>query len=99
MEHLAERYAKLKGTKVIASWLHENSITFVLESGPKLTMSTRQLEEAIAELKASKDIKTVSILSLEETGTKSAPQAASTPPATALSRRKAQDKKKGTPSE
>jgi len=102
MEHLAERYAKLKGTKVIASWLHENSITFVLESGPKLTMSTRQLEEAIAELKADKKIvATIQEIAVspEISGTKSAPQAASTPPATALSRRKAQDKKKGTPSE
>lgn len=50
MEQLAERYAELKGTAVIASNITGNSITFVLESGPKLTMSTRQLEEAIAEM-------------------------------------------------
>jgi hypothetical protein len=54
MEQLADRYAELKGTKVIpgAYWIHENSITFVLESGPKLTMSTRELEDAIAKLEA-----------------------------------------------
>lgn len=53
MEQLAERYAALKGTKVIASHIEGNSIIFVLESGPKLTMSTRELEEAIAKLEES----------------------------------------------
>lgn len=52
MEQLADLYAQLKGTKVIASRIEGNSITFVLESGAKLTMSTRQLEEEIAGLSA-----------------------------------------------
>jgi len=70
MEQLAERYAKLKGTKVIATWIHENSITFVLESGPKLTMSTRELEEAIAKLEAE-------LLKSEEVGSVGSPSTAS----------------------
>ena len=50
MEQLADRYAKLRGATVLSSRIEDNSITFVLSIGPKLTMSTRQLEDAIAEL-------------------------------------------------
>jgi hypothetical protein len=50
MLQLAEKYAKLLKTKVIDHRIHDNVITFVLESGQKLTMSTRQLEDKIAEL-------------------------------------------------
>lgn len=52
MLQLAERYAELLGTSIIpgAHHIEGNHITFVLETGPKHTMSTRQLEDAIAEL-------------------------------------------------
>jgi len=50
MEQLADRYAELKGTKVRKSHIEGNRIIFVLENGETLTMSTRQLEDAIAEL-------------------------------------------------
>ena len=93
MEQLAKRYAELKGTRVIDSWLHENSITFVLESGPKLTMSTRQLEEAIAELKAISLANRKEIIATTQEVTVSAQSAPSTSPPAGKS------KKKGTPSE
>jgi hypothetical protein len=50
-KRLAEQYATLKGTSVIASRIQpDGSITFVLESGPKLTMNAEQLEVEIASL-------------------------------------------------
>lgn len=48
MEQLAEKLAKLMGTKVTKSEIHGNTITFLLESGLTLSMSTREIEEAIA---------------------------------------------------
>jgi hypothetical protein len=48
---LAEKYAELKGTRVIASrLLDDGSIVFVLESGPKLTMTRRELNEQIEKM-------------------------------------------------
>lgn len=51
----AQHYAALKKTKVFDTVgghkLHEDgSITFVLESGPKLTMTEKELSQAISEL-------------------------------------------------
>lgn len=47
----AKRYAALKRTKVIEApggyRLHEDSITFVLESGPKLTFTGDELAKEI----------------------------------------------------
>ena len=50
MLQLAEQYAELKGTKVIASRVDGDKIIFVLESGPKLTMTQAELEEAITSM-------------------------------------------------
>ncbi len=51
MLQLAQKFALLKGTKIIAHAFKDNVIVFVVESGQKYTMDTRQLEQAIAELK------------------------------------------------
>lgn len=49
MQELAEKYAALKGTTVIKSYLNDDgAITFILESGPKMTMSAELLRDAIA---------------------------------------------------
>lgn len=48
MLELAHKLAALKDTRVIAHSLTVNAITFVLESGAKLTMTEAQLLEAIA---------------------------------------------------
>ncbi len=47
-----EQYAKLLKTKVIAHRIHPNhvAVTFVLESGPKLTMTKDELDKAIDKL-------------------------------------------------
>jgi hypothetical protein len=51
MQALAEKYAKLKGTILLASAIKEDgSITFVLASGPKLSMTEKELKKAIAQL-------------------------------------------------
>jgi hypothetical protein len=49
MKKQAEEYAQLKGTTVLDSKVAPDgqSITFVLESGPKLTMSAEELEHQI----------------------------------------------------
>lgn len=55
MLKLAQQYARLIKTKVIEGAFKENedgSITFVLESGPKLTMTEKELKSAIAKLEA-----------------------------------------------
>lgn len=53
MLKLAEEYAALKKTRIIegAYKIVGKEITFVLESGPKLTMTESQLNLAIANLK------------------------------------------------
>ena len=68
MLQLAQKYAALKGTQVIASRIDGNSIIFVLASGSKLTMSTRQLEEAVADLENANKTKspTVAIAAQEK---------------------------------
>lgn len=47
----AQRYAQLKGSKVIEGAYHisddEDSITFVMASGPKLTFTETELEKEI----------------------------------------------------
>ena len=51
MLKLAQKYAKLLGTKIIEGAYKENedgTITFVLVSGPKLTMTEKELQNAIA---------------------------------------------------
>jgi len=50
MLFLAQEYAKLKKTKVIAHRITGKEITFVLESGPKLTLTESQLKLAIETL-------------------------------------------------
>lgn len=55
MLKLAQTFATLKGTKVIegAYKLREDgTITFVLEAGPKLTMTEAELRQAIEDLEA-----------------------------------------------
>ncbi len=57
----AKRYAALKKTSVFetpgAYALNEDgSITFVLISGPKLTMSQSELEQAIAEMENTREL-------------------------------------------
>ena len=48
---LAEQYAELKGTKVIAHAERDNgSITFVLQSGQKLTKTADELRAEIKDL-------------------------------------------------
>lgn len=53
MLKLAEEYAALKKTRIIegAYKIVGKEITFVLESGPKLTMTESQLNLAISNLK------------------------------------------------
>jgi len=51
MLELAQEYANLLGTKIIAHALKDDYIVFVLASGPKLTMTEEQLREEIAKLK------------------------------------------------
>ena len=44
MLELAQKYAELRGTTVIAHKVRDDgSIVFVLESGPKLTMTEQEL--------------------------------------------------------
>lgn len=50
LEKLAKLYATLKGTTVIASSDHGETITFVLESGPKLTKTEDELNTEIAQM-------------------------------------------------
>jgi hypothetical protein len=48
MLELAQKYAELKGTTIIpgAYYIAGDTITFVMESGPKLTMTRADLEAA-----------------------------------------------------
>jgi len=56
MLELAQEYANLLGTQVIAhAFKDDGSITFVLESGPKLNMTEEQLREEIAKLKPAEE--------------------------------------------
>jgi hypothetical protein len=58
MKKQAEEYAKLKGTTVIASRVAPDgqSITFVLESGPKLTMSAEELDAELEALQKTRKV-------------------------------------------
>lgn len=48
LEELAQAYAKLKGTQIIAlAFKADNSVTFVLASGQKINMTEAQLKDAI----------------------------------------------------
>lgn len=53
MLKLAEKYAKLKKTKVLDHKVYDDKIVFVLESGPKLTMTEAELKTAIEKMSAS----------------------------------------------
>lgn len=50
MQKLAEKYAKLKKTRVLDHVIKDDVIVFVLESGPKLTMTEAELSLAVAKL-------------------------------------------------
>ena len=50
MLKLAERYAKLKRTRVLSHRMDGDSIIFVLASGPKLRKTEAELNQAIAAL-------------------------------------------------
>lgn len=50
MLELAQKYAALKYTTILAHKIVGKEITFVLASGPKLTMTESQLKTAIAKL-------------------------------------------------
>jgi len=53
LDKLAEKYAQLKKTTVLDHLIKlDGTIVFILESGPKLTMTEQQLLQAIAELEA-----------------------------------------------
>lgn len=51
MLELAEKYAALKGAAVIGHRITGKEITFVLSTGPKLTMTESQLKLAISNIK------------------------------------------------
>jgi hypothetical protein len=44
---LAHQYAARKGTKVLSHRLDGDQITFILESGPKLTMTSVELQQVL----------------------------------------------------
>jgi len=48
MLNLAEKYAKLKKTKILFHLVKGEQIVFILASGPKLTMTEAELKTAIA---------------------------------------------------
>ena len=50
MKELAEKYAELKGTKIIASHTDGDKIIFVFESGHKYTMTAGQLTNEISKM-------------------------------------------------
>jgi len=50
LQSLAETYAKLKGTSILASRLEGDVIIFVFVSGGKFTMTEEELENAIREI-------------------------------------------------
>jgi len=69
----AKRYATLKKTKVIEApggykVQEDGSITFVLESGPKLNMTEKELNKAISEMETARKIesKAIDILNTTE---------------------------------
>lgn len=47
---LAEQYAALKGAAILAHRIEGKEITFVLSTGPKLTMTESQLQLAISNM-------------------------------------------------
>jgi len=55
LERLAALYATLKGTKVIATQVTNDRITFVVEAGGKFTMSEDELKEQIEKLTPRKE--------------------------------------------
>lgn len=50
MLELAQKYAALKGAKVIGHRITGKEITFVLSTGPKLTLTESQLKLAISNI-------------------------------------------------
>jgi hypothetical protein len=66
MLQLAWRYASLKGTTILAHRIIDNSIIFILGSGGKFTMSTRELEEAIAKLESAEPLPAPALLAQEK---------------------------------
>ena len=50
MLKLAEQYAKLKKTRILDHKIKDDAIVFVLESGPKLTMTEAELNLAIEQM-------------------------------------------------
>lgn len=52
---LAEQYAALKGAAILAHKIEGKEITFVLSTGPKLTMTESQLKLAIENLSKKTD--------------------------------------------
>jgi len=50
MLELAKQYAALKGAAILAHKVNGKEITFVLSTGPKLTMTESQLQLAISNL-------------------------------------------------
>ena len=54
MLKLAQQLSKLKKTHILAYKEHEDYIVFVLASGPKLSMTAKELKEQIEEIEESK---------------------------------------------
>lgn len=50
MLELAQKYARALETTILAHRIEGNKITFVLESGPKLTMTQAELEAELEKL-------------------------------------------------
>lgn len=50
MLELAQKYAALKGAAILAHHIEGKEITFVLSTGPKLTLTESQLQLAISNL-------------------------------------------------
>jgi len=61
MLNLANQYARLKGTKILAHVEKNSTIIFVLASGPKLTMTEAQLRTEISKMEKtiSKEVKKI----------------------------------------
>lgn len=53
MLELAKKYAALHGAAILAHRIEGKEITFVLSSGPKLTMTESQLQLAISNVEQS----------------------------------------------
>ncbi len=50
LQALAEKYASVLGTTILASREHDGVITFTLTSGPKYTMTEAELKQALDKL-------------------------------------------------